>query len=87
MTDTLDLARKVFNEMKPSEVVEYTCTAINSLRENDVDGEYSLCYTTTRQAIKNFIINTLIVNEITNGFRDKETGELIYGEIQYGVIG
>ena len=84
MTKELELARKVFHNMSPYEAVDYTCTAIASLEEHD---DLPLCYSSSRQAVKNFIIETLIVNEILNGFRDKETGELIYGEVKYGVIG
>lgn len=74
MTDTLDLAIKVFSEMRPSEVVEYTCTAIASLQEHE---DLNLYYNSSIQTVRNFIIETLIVNEITNGFRDEETGELV----------
>ena len=84
MTDKIELARKVFHNMSPYEAVDYTCTAIASLEEHD---DLPLCYNSSRQVVKNFIIETLIVNEITNGFRDEETGELIYGEVKYGVIG
>lgn len=84
MTKELELARKIFDKMTPYEVVDYTCTAICSLQEHE---DLPLCYNSSRQAVKNFIIETLIVNEILNGFRDKETGELDYGEIKYGIVG
>lgn len=84
MKNKIELARKVFSKMSPYEVVDYTCTAICSLQEHD---DLPLCYNSSRQAVKNFIIETLIVNEITNGFRDEETGELVFGEVKYGVIG
>ena len=86
MVNKYDLARKIFNEMKPDEVLEYTCTAINSLGEHEED--FNLAYNSTRKTIKLFIIETLIVNEIDNGFRSTETGELMDNiqSIQYGMI-
>ena len=73
MKNKIELARKVFDKMSPYEVVDYTCTAIGSLQEHD---DLPLYDNSSRQVVRNFIIETLIVNEIANGFRDEETGEL-----------
>lgn len=61
--------------LTPTQIVEYTCTAIFSLQ--GTDEPLDLSNTQTIIAIQEFIINTLIANEITNGFRDSETGKLI----------
>ena len=86
-----ELALKVFNNLSNEEVLDYTCTAINSLLSTqmyDSDFEFNLAFNSSRRLVKDFIINTLIVNEIHNGFRDEETGELIdnISSIQYGII-
>lgn len=82
------LAEKVFNNLSHTEVVEYTCTAIQSLQDHDTEGEFNLHHTSSINLVKDFIINTLITNEINNGFRSKETGEFIgnISSIQYGRI-
>lgn len=82
------LAEKVFNNLSSKEVIEYACTAIQSLQEHDTEGEFNLHYTYSINLVRDFIINTLITNEINNGFRNKETGELIdnISSIQYGRI-
>ena len=87
MITTSKLAEKVFNNLSNTETIEYTCTAIQSLQDNNAE-DFNLHYTSSIRLIKDFIINTLITNEINNGFRDKETGELIdnISSIQYGRI-
>ena len=61
--------------LTPTEIVEYTCTAIWSLQ--GTDEPLDLSNTNDVRAIQEFIINTLIANEIIEGFRDKETGKLV----------
>ena len=61
--------------LTPTQIVEYTCTAIWSLQS--IDEPLDLSNTNDVRAIQEFIINTLIANEITEGFRDKETGKLV----------
>lgn len=61
--------------LTPTQIVEYTCTAIFSLQ--GTDEPLDLANTNDIKVIENFIIDTLIANEITNGFRDSETGKLI----------
>ena len=87
MITTSKLAEKVFNNLSNMEVIEYTCTAIQSLQDNNAE-DFNLHYTSSINLVKDFIINALITNEINNGFRDKETGELInnISSIQYGRI-
>jgi hypothetical protein len=64
-----------YTVLTPAQIVEYTCTAIYSLQ--GTDEPLDLSNTKDIKVIESFIIDTLIANEITNGFRDKETGELI----------
>jgi hypothetical protein len=69
-----NLALKVFKNLSNKEVIEYTCTAINSLQST---GEpLDLSQTTTIKVVQSFIIDTLITNEIREGFRNAITGEL-----------
>ena len=69
-----NLALKVFKNLSNAEVIEYTCTAINSLQST---GEpLDLSQTTDIKVIQSFIIDTLITNEIREGFRNAITGEL-----------
>ena len=61
--------------LTPTQIVEYTCTAIFSLQ--GTDEPLDLSNTNDIKVIESFIIDTIIANEITNGFRDSETGKLI----------
>ena len=60
-----------------SEIVEYTCSAINSLQCTDEYKDIDLSNTKNIELVKDFIINTLIANELQEGWRDKETGKLV----------
>jgi hypothetical protein len=60
-----------------TEIVEYTCTAINSLQGTDEYKSIDLSNTSNMKVVQDFIINTLIKNELAEGWRDKETGKLI----------
>jgi hypothetical protein len=63
--------------LTPTQIVEYTCTAINSLQSTDEYKSIDLSDTSNIRLIQDFIINTLITNELAEGWRDKETGKLI----------
>ena len=68
----------IFNTLlTPTEVLEYTCTAINSLREVEEYRNIGLNKTSDIGIIQDFIINTLIANELSEGWRDKVTGRLL----------
>lgn len=73
--DILDLACEVYSKLSPNDVTEYTCTAINSLQS--VGEKLDLSNTKDIAKVRQFILETLIVNEIHEGFRDKTTGELL----------
>ena len=64
-----------YSVLTSTEIVEYTCTAINSLQ--GTDEEIKLYDVSTIKMIQDIIINTLIANELAEGWRDKETGHLI----------
>ena len=64
--------------LTPTETVEYTCTAINSLQGTEEYKNIDLSNTNDIKIIQDFIINTLITNELAEGWRDKETGKLLY---------
>ena len=64
--------------LTPTEIVEYTCTAINSLQGTDEYKNIDLSNTNDIKIIQDFIINTLITNELAEGWRDKETGKLLH---------
>ena len=63
--------------LTPTEIVEYTCTAIYSLQGTDEYKSIDLSNTSNIRVVQDFIINTLIKNELAEGWRDKETGKLI----------
>lgn len=60
-----------------TEIVEYTCTAINSLQSTDDYKNIDLSNTNDIRIVQDFIINTLIANELAEGWRDKGTGKLL----------
>lgn len=64
------IANKIYNNLTSEELNQYNTTAFISLSEHIEDS-------ITDELIKDFVINTLIINEIVNNFRDKKTGELI----------
>lgn len=66
-----------YTVLTPTEIVEYTCTAINSLQGTDEYKSIDLSDTSNVRLIQDFVINTLIKNELAEGWRNKETGKLI----------
>jgi hypothetical protein len=66
-----------YTVLTPTEIVEYTCTAISSLQSTDEYKNIDLSNTSNIRVVQDFIINTLIANELAEGWRDKETGKLI----------
>ena len=71
----LDVACEAYSKLSPNDMAEYTCTAIASLQS--VGEKLDLTKTKDIQKVKHFILETLLVNEINEGFRDRTTGELL----------
>lgn len=72
----LQLATEVYIELSITEATQYTLTAVASLLESENLKISDLIKTDTMEVVQTFIVETLIYNEIVNGFRNKETGEL-----------
>ena len=71
----LDVACKAYSKLSPNDAVEYTCTAIWSLQS--AGENLDLANVKDVAKVQQFILETLLVNEIHEGFRDSSTGELI----------
>ena len=71
----VDVACEAYNKLSPNDMAEYTCTAIASLQS--VGEKLDLTNVKDISKVKQFILETLIVNEIHEGFRDRTTGELV----------
>lgn len=72
------LANKVYNNLTLEELNQYNTTAFISLSEHIEDS-------ITDELIKDFVINTLIINEIVNNFRDKKL-ENCMSKITKGIL-